>query len=205
MKRIVTCLLVSILLSAAVVFAEVTRKATPNPDRTIEFVFYSKGKEVARQLVDKDGIILKTTGKVPDGVVKEYYESKKLKSEYYYKDNKLEGTIKQYYESGLLREESNYKKGKLDGKYRNYYTTGSLGGEWSYKNGKREGVTKFYWENGNTKAERIFKDGKQEGVCRRYYNSGELRYIEVYKNGKLINKKKYNANGEIIYEKNYTH
>lgn len=198
MKRIMIVFLILAVVIPAVVFAEVTTKEVKNTDGILTRYFHSNGKEIAKQIQDKDGNVIKTTGKIPNGVVKEYYESGKLKAENNYKDGKLVGTSKFYFESGQLREEMNYKNGKLDGRYRNYYTTGSLGGEWYYKNGKREGVTMLYWENGKTKSERNFKDGKLEGVSTRYYNSGTLRSIEHYKNGRRIKLKAYNKKGEII-------
>ena len=201
MKRVLSCLLIVILSGFTLGFAEVTSKKIKNPDGTLTRFFYAKGKEIAVETKDRNDKIIKTTGKIPDGIVKEYYGNGKLKSEYYYKDGKLDGKIKHYYESGLIREERNYENGKLDGRCRVYYTTGSLGGEWYNKKGKREGMTKLYWENGNIKAERSFKSGKQDGISKKYYNNGNLRYKETYKNGELINLKKYAENGRIIFDK----
>jgi len=87
MKRITLCLLL-ILLSTAIVYAEVTRETITNPDETIEYVFYSEGKEVAKKILDKDGNVKKAIGKIPDGIVREYYESGKLKAEGRYKEDK---------------------------------------------------------------------------------------------------------------------
>ena len=198
MKSILAGLLIIMVFIPAVALAVVTTKVVKNPDETLTRFFYSDNKEIASETRDRNDNIIKTTGKIPDGMVKEYYVSGKLKAEYNYKDGKLEGMSKFYYESKLLRAEENYKNGKPEGRYRVYYTTGSLGGEWYYENGKREGMTTLYWENGNIKVERNFKHGKQDGVSKKYYNSGELRYIETYKNGTKINRKTYNKNGVLI-------
>lgn len=199
----VSLILIILISDFVFAFAGITTKIVKNPDGTLTRFFYKGNKEIAREIKNRTDKIIKTTGKIPDGVVREYYGSGKLKAEYNYKDGKPEGMSKFYYENGSLREEKNYKNGKLDGRYRNYYTTGSLGGEWYYQNGKREGMTKLYWENGNKKAERNFKSGKQEGVCKRYYNNGELRYIENFKNGIKINRKSYSKSGKMILEENY--
>ena len=203
MKSILTCLFIILILIPAVALAEVTTKVVKNPDETLTRFFYSDNKEIARETRDRNDNIIKTTGKIPDGVVKEYYASGKLKADYNYKAGKLEGTSKFYYESKLLRAEENYKNGKQEGKYRVYYTTGSLGGEWYYENGKREGMTTLYWENGNTKVERNFKNDKQDGVSKKYYNSGELRYIEMYEMGIKIDRKTYGKNGILILDQNF--
>jgi len=46
-----------------------------------------------------------------DGVIKEYYESGKLKSEANYKNGKKDGIEKLYYDSGQLMSERNFKGG----------------------------------------------------------------------------------------------
>ena len=64
-----------ILLSAVVVHAQVTRREIIAPDVTIEHIFYSEGRERARQTLDDSGNVLQTIGAIPDGVVKGYYGS----------------------------------------------------------------------------------------------------------------------------------
>ena len=143
MKRIVMLLLMVLL--PAIVFAEITRKVVdkypdvgkgeitlPGQPKTIIYL-NSKGKEVAKEICDESGKIIETTGKIPDGIIKEYYESGKLLAEYNYKDGKLEGLSKGYYESGAFR------------------------GEWNYKSGKLEGIVKVFYENGNLNYEMNFQ------------------------------------------------
>ena len=149
MKKVIG-LLVIFLLSAAIVSAEVIRKQTSNPDGTTAYVFYSEGKEIAKQTVDAAGNIIKTTGKIPDGVVKEYYKSGKLKGEGTFKDGKVEGIVKQYYESGKLKAEWNIKNGTLDGTSKRYYENGGIRYIDTYKNGQKID-RKSYDEQGKLK------------------------------------------------------
>ena len=144
MKRTKIFLLLLIVLIPALSFAGVTRKVverypplssdkSASPDKTAlpgnpKTVVYSdsKGKEIARELCDETGAIVKTSGKIPDGTVKEYFENGAVLADYNYKDGKLEGKSKGYYPNGTLRGEWNYKNGKLEGVIKAYYQSGKL-------------------------------------------------------------------------------
>ncbi|MFH1073465.1 MAG: hypothetical protein V1752_00085, partial [Candidatus Firestonebacteria bacterium] len=82
-----------------------------------EFVFYSNGREIAKECRDGEGNI-KLEGEIPDGIVKTYYKDDKgsashmLFAEWNYKDGKLEGISKIYLENGQVEEELSYNNGK---------------------------------------------------------------------------------------------
>ena len=149
----VTYLLVIFLLSTALLSAEVVRKQVRNPDGTMSYVFYSEGKEVAKQIVGGDGNIIKSEGKIPDGIVKEYYKSGKLKGEGTVQDGMVQGIVKEYYESGKLKGEWNLKNGKLDGESKRYYERGGIRCIDTYKNGVKID-RKSYDEQGNLQREK---------------------------------------------------
>ena len=67
-------------------------------------------------------------GGKPEGLIRQYYPSGKLKEEIYYRQGKPEGISKQYYENGQLKTEANYKKGLLDGYFKNLFS------QWSARN-----------------------------------------------------------------------
>lgn len=169
-----------VLLSTAVVYAEVTRKEMINPDGTVEHVFYSDGKEIAKQKLDDNGDIIQTIGKIPNGVVKGYYESGKLEYECNYRDNKLAGIVKVYYESGRLMK------------------------EWNYKDNKLNGITNWYFENGKLLRQFNYEDGKREGMTKKFYENGGIWSIKTYKNGKFINRKEYDKEGKLTSEQNFS-
>ena len=173
MRRITTCLLWVLLLSCATVPKEVSLKLISNPDGTIENVFYSDGKEVTRQIV-KHGRVIQTIGKIPDGIVKEYYESGKIKAEWEYKNHSLDGVIRQYYESGGLSEESEYKNNRLDGVIRQYYESGGLFSVSNYKDGKEEGTSMMYHENGTLWSELNYRENQLDGISKIYDENGKL-------------------------------
>jgi len=149
MKR-AAYVLVLILLSTVIVSAEVTRKRTVNQEGAVEYIYYSNGKEVARQTVDDNGNIVKIIGKIPDGTVKEYYKSGKLKGEGIFRDGKIEGIARQYYENGKLKTEWNFKNGALEGISKRYYESGGIRYIDTYKNGERID-RKAYDEEGKVK------------------------------------------------------
>ena len=158
--KTITFYLLSMLLSVPAVSAEVTRKTVVSPYGTIEHVFYSEGREIAKQMVDKHDRIIKTTGSIPDGSVRQHYESGKLRFEWNYKDNKLNGIAKGYDENGNLDYEWIYQDGEHEGMSREYYKSGKLKVETNFKSGSREGVVREYYENGHVKIEGNNKNGK---------------------------------------------
>jgi antitoxin component YwqK of YwqJK toxin-antitoxin module len=200
MKKIIFSLL--ILLIPAILFAEVVRKTIKAPDGKLVAVYYSNGKEIAREILDKDGNIIKRIGKIPDGIVKEYHKNGKLRREDNYKDGKLDGICKTYHENGKLWIEWNYKDGKLmNAICKIYYENGKLWVEWNYKDGKRNGISKEYYKNGKLKNEWNYKDGKLNGITKVYYKNGKLWSEANFKNGKVINIRTYGPNGMPIDER----
>ena len=209
MKRIMMSLLMVVVIPA-MVFAGVTRKVVDKyPDVSKgeltlpgqpETVIYlnSKGKEIAKELYNEDGSIMKATGKIPDGIVKEYYEGGELLAEYNYKDGKLEGLSKGYYANGVFRGEWNYKGGKLDGVIKAYDDKGNLNYEITYKDDVLNGLGKYYRENGTVFYDWHFKDGQKEGISRRYYEDGKIQIEETYKDGQVIGTKRYDRKGELV-------
>ena len=220
-------LLVSPSINADFASAEITRKSISNPDGTIEYVFYSEGKEISKQILDEDKNVVKAIGKIPDGAVKEYYENGKLKAKWNYKNGNLDGLCKIYFENGELMFKNNYKNGKRDGitktyyrglrlryKYeykdgklegvvKKYYRNGKLAFEWNYKDDKREGTAKSYFKNGLLKAVWNYKSDQLDGTIRIYYKNGEMRYIDTYRNGQRINRKAYDRKGKLEFDQDY--
>lgn len=64
------------------------------------------------------------TGKIANGILKEYYESGKLQRETPYTRGKINGVEKIYYESGKLLWETPYVDGKKNGVEKSYYASG---------------------------------------------------------------------------------
>lgn len=186
-----------------ITFAEVVKKATKKNDKGFarEVTYYNDDQEVAKEVIDENWKST-LTGKIPDGIVKEYYESGKLYIEWNYKDNKKDGLVKTYYESGKLNGELNYKNGELDGSWKVYYENGALKYEHDYKNGKRNGICKEYYKNGQIKREEYYKDCDLK-EDKRYYKDGKPSSVATYKNENEYNTKLYNKEGELTYDSDY--
>ena len=121
-----------------------------------------------------------------EGIVRNYYESDKLKAETPFKNDRQEGIVKRYYESGKLKAEIPYKNGKLEGFEREYYESGKLWRETPYKNGKLEGIARYYYESGKLKDESPYKNDKLEGIGRVYKENGRLWGKIIYRNDKVV-------------------
>ncbi len=226
LKILIFCVLL-VLSITATVYGEVTITEKVAPAGTKELVFSSKRKAVAKQIVDDFGNIIKISGKIPDGIVKQYYESSNLMFEFNYKDGKREDISRKYYENGNLLAEINFKNNKKDGIEKIYYENGKLKSEMNYKNGELEGMSKEYYESGNFRSERKYKknrlhgvkklyyengklrgkwkykNGKRDGKTIRYYENGEIRYINTYTKGELIKRKEYDERGNLNLERDY--
>jgi antitoxin component YwqK of YwqJK toxin-antitoxin module len=127
--------LIVVLLFPASAYAEVTREAFIKRNGTLELVFYIKGKKIARQVWDNDGDHVRTTGIIPNGIVKHHYVDGTV-WEIPYKNNRAEGVSKIYDKYGALKVKSNYTNGKLDGISKVYSAGGNLIGELHYKQGR---------------------------------------------------------------------
>ena len=99
--------------------------------------------------------------------------------EWFYKDGELEGSKKRYYKNGQVREKMTYKDGKIEGDKKKYYESGKVQSEIPYKNGKIEGEGKMFYEN------------------------GEIRYISTYRSSREVNRKSFDENGKLKFDKDY--
>ncbi len=111
MKLILSLFL--LLSSATVLSAQETIRKIEYYPVTIEQVYYVGNKEVARIILDLDGNLVDRNGRIPDGVVKGYYNNGNLASIEYFKNNKEVGRAKTYYENGRQESERHFKNGKL--------------------------------------------------------------------------------------------
>ena len=91
----------------------------------------------------------------------------------------LSEVVKEYYDSGKLKREENYKNDKQDGITKSYYESGALKTEIYYKNGKAEGFAKIYFESGKTYLIDTYKNDQQ--IERKIYdNKGKLEYEQDF-------------------------
>ena len=186
-------------------------------------VYSFGGAEVATETLDPNGYVLRTTGKIPDGIVKEYHPNGHLKLELSFKNGKQEGKFKQYMSSGELMEEAVYKDGKLEGTRTIYSRTpmgvsteymdfvedkphgihkvifenGTVWLEEKYAEGFLDGIKKTYYKNGAVRSEENYRQGKLHGVKKIFHENGNLQTEELHKLGKLVEKRNFDMDGKL--------
>lgn len=111
----------------------------------------------------------------------------------------MEGISKNYYENGKLRNEVPVKDGMRHGVAREYYENGQLAAEIEYKADAKNGWSKWYYQDGILYQEAQFVANQKEGIEKKYYNTGELLALLKWKNGKsLPGLVEYQLNGKEI-------
>lgn len=138
-----------------------------------ELIFYENGKEIAKRIFQSGKTVL-SEGKIPDGIVIEYYEDGEVRNIFHYRDAKRNGKAFGFYKSGKLK------------------ATGT------YRNDNPIGIGKMYYENGNMMAEWEIVDG-QEKFHKEYYENGHLKE-ETYCKGDKIIRNVYDIHGNIIHK-----
>lgn len=128
---------------------------------------------------------------IPDGVVKDYYISGQLQSDFYalyidYNDDNRsfhEGEAHWYYENGQMKEHRYYYNNKING----HHT--------------------FFYENGQIYSISDYSHGIKDGEYYSYYPSGNIHRYAIYNNGKLVENKivefDENGNGSLVYRERF--
>lgn len=119
-------------------------------------------------VIDKDSL--------KQGVWREFYDGKKLKSETVYKNNKKQGLDISWYASGCVKQEIYYNNGQLDGPVTYYDKNCKKELIENYKNGVKEGIEITYYNNGRIKSEGNYKKGNLDGVYKIYTKTGKFNF-----------------------------
>jgi hypothetical protein len=68
-----------------------------------------------------------------------------------------------------------------------------------------QGTVDTFNERGKLKTRWTMVEGKPEGPAITYYEDGEIKYIDIYQQGRRISRKKYNRDGQMVFEQNYSY
>ena len=196
-----------------------------------ERVFYEDEKEVARQILNQQGAVVKQTGKVFSGLAKEFYSNGSLKKEAYFEKGLPQGKVNIYDQNGriiaieqydhglkngqtvlynfvqnvLAEERIDYKNGLINGRHQLFGPNGKLILVEEYKNDLLTGTRELFFQNGKPYSRENYKDDKLEGTRQIYYESGQLLYEEFYVDGKLQGQRKgYYPDGSLFLQENYS-
>ena len=137
----------------------VAQEDTGPSNQNRELIYSQRGKILAR-VIYKDGQAI-SEGSVPDGLIIEYYEDKKIKNIYVNKHGTRNGPALGLYNNGGVKAEAYYEDGYPTGMGRRYYENGNLMAEWNLVNGK-ETFHREYYENGKPKEEVYYEGGKSK-------------------------------------------
>ncbi|WP_299363285.1 toxin-antitoxin system YwqK family antitoxin [Winogradskyella sp.] len=161
------------VLSATKVFNE--------RDSIAEVTFYTSKKKI----ISKG----KMNGKRYVGEWVYYHKDspKKMITEYYNEEGKLEGERIVYYKNGNIAEKSFYKDGELDGISKWYAEDDLLLRESTYEDGKLNGKTANYDAGGNVTSEGHYGGNKKVGIWK-YYKNGKISKEIDHTNQKVIKK-----------------
>ena len=140
---------------------------------------------------------------------KEYYGNGKIKSEttelYWSSPTNVEsknGSKKEYYENGQTKTQTSFKE-KEPYSYKEWQENGTLTYEWNIPAGN----FKQYHENGSIYLEIMGFTGNKEtpienGYLTLFFNNGKPQFQEQYKEYKIVEKKMWHENGNLMAEGN---
>ena len=211
-------------------FEDLKNKSVTFTRSLFERVFYNEGKETTRQLLDKHGTVVSTTGEALTGLAKEFYPNGSLKREAFFKNGLPEGNAKTYdiegrltavehykngiregvtkrfnFIRGILTEEIlPYKDGKINGKRQVLGINGKIVLTEEYKDDVRNGVKESFYMNGNTESKAVFENNILNGPRIFFYENGKVLYTETLSDGLLEGKRTgFYPDGTIYLEENF--
>ncbi len=198
-------------------------------DEHVQVSYYCGGLEIAQELYDSKGNIVRASGNIPDGTVKEYYDDGTLKEASLFQDGKANGRSISYYPDGKVFEMKNYSnglphgwsrtyrrdgtlwmqssffEGKLHGRFISYHNDDIAEIKAEYWNGRLNGRCVIYDRSGNVRKEGVFSMGKRSGQHLSYHASGELAQCETYRSGELVSCEEYTEDGTSIASSDNVH
>jgi len=127
-------------------------------------------------------------GKKLEGVFKEFYDNKQLKTEKRYSAGKLDGNYVYYSENGIIREESNYKDGVLWGERKLFDKRGNLISKCDIKSEKDVGKNycEYFSPDGWKKKDWLYNFRTKEGIYNFYSKDGKIKRTQRFDKGKLV-------------------
>jgi S1-C subfamily serine protease/antitoxin component YwqK of YwqJK toxin-antitoxin module len=134
----------------------------------------------------------------------------------YESDNKPKGIVKDFYISGQLQSEftavyldyDDEGKNFHEGEATWYFKNGKIEQKKYYYNNKVNGKNTFYYDNGQIEKEATYSLGVYDGLYQWWYKTGKPKITAYYENGNLVDNKYYeydeNGLGALVYNENFT-
>lgn len=133
----------------------------------------------------------------------------------YESDNKPKGIVKDFYISGQLQSEftavyldyDDEGKNFHEGEATWYFKNGKIEQKRYYYNNKINGKNTFYYDNGQIAQEANYAYGVYDGLYQQWYKTGKPKINALYEKGNLIDNKyiEYDENGlgALVYNENF--
>lgn len=133
----------------------------------------------------------------------------------YQSDNQPKGVVKDFYISGQLQSEFTAVFLDYDDKGKNfhegeatwYFKNGKIEQKRYYYNNKINGKNTFYFDNGQIAQEANYERGVYNGLYQQWYKTGKPKITAFYERGSLIDNKyiEYDENGlgALVYNENF--
>jgi antitoxin component YwqK of YwqJK toxin-antitoxin module len=126
-----------------------------------QYTFYFEGKKIATQNFKKNGAYANTSGRIPDGLIREYYDKAHLKAVARYEKGKRNGVERVFYQQGQLMGMLYFSEEDLTPKAFVYYPSGELYSQWRHDKAAQKGKGYIYYKDGTLLIEVEFKDGNE--------------------------------------------
>jgi S1-C subfamily serine protease/antitoxin component YwqK of YwqJK toxin-antitoxin module len=133
----------------------------------------------------------------------------------YESENKPKGIVKDFYISGQLQSEftavyldyDDEGKNFHEGEATWYHTNGKIEQKRYYLNNKINGKNTFYYDNGQVYKQANYDYGVYNGLYQQWYKTGKLKISANYEQGRLVDNKyvEYDENGlgVLVYNENF--
>ncbi len=133
----------------------------------------------------------------------------------YESDNKPKGVVKDYYISGQLQSEFTAVYLDYDDEFKNfhegeatwYFQNGKIEQKRYYYNSKINGKNTFYFDNGQIAQEGNYDHGSLNGLYQEWYKTGKTKKIAYYEHASLVDNKyiEYDENGlgALVYDERF--
>lgn len=124
-----------------------------------QYKFYFEGKKIATQNFKKNGAYACTSGRIPDGLIREYYDKDHLKAVARYEKGRRNGVERIFYQQGQLMGLLYFNEENLTPKAFVYYPSGELYSQWKHDKTAQKGKGYIYYKDGTLLIEVELKDG----------------------------------------------
>ncbi|HBA59518.1 MAG TPA: hypothetical protein DCZ92_01585 [Elusimicrobia bacterium] len=112
------------------------RFETYNVGSALEYVYYVNGVYAGSRVVDLDGWLQRSAGRIPDGVYREFYPDNTVAKEKVMAGGRQKGLFRTYFNGGGLQSETGYLDDKPHGTRKLYDKEGNLISSEKYVSGR---------------------------------------------------------------------